>query len=211
MLLVIAALWFWVFVPSWHQRSEQREDERSYQREIKSELKTLQRETVGRKGSVASVAHRSFRLSLTKRAFGSLTFMFATTALITGFLAVSAPFYWFATGSALLLGALTFSVFLKAVKVSRALLASSAQAKIGFRSGLSNSRVLGETLEQQPVIDPRAWKPNPLPAPRQHVGQLEIPVLAEVVPIEDAPASKAKKNFDSAELDEILRRRRSNG
>lgn len=211
MLLVIAALWFWVFVPSWHQRSEQRDDERSYKRQIKSELKNLQRETVGRKGSVASVAHRSFRLSLTKRAFGALTLMFVATAGVTGYLAVEAPYYWAASASALLMGSLTMSVFVKAVKVNSALLASSAQGKAGFRSGLANSRILGESNEQESENDPRAWQRNPLPAPRQHIGQLEIPVLADVVSIEDSPASKAKQKFDSAELDEILRRRRSNG
>ena len=126
MLLVVAGLWLWVFVPSWFKRSEGRQELRRTKREkpkSSGELKTRSR-------------------LYTEAAFD---------------------------------------------------LRSASQE-------LSKSD--NETRE---------WQRNSLPAPAQRIGELEVPVLADVVELQSRKTLAPAKSLEPSELDAILRRRRANG
>ena len=126
MLLVVAGLWLWVFVPSWFKRSEGRQEVRRTKRE--------------KPKSMGSNKTRS--------------------KLYT-------------------------------------------EAAFDLRSASKS--------EELTLAEARAWQPNSLPAPAQRIGELEIPVLAEVVSLQDRKITEPAKSLESSELDAILRRRRANG
>lgn len=125
MLLVVAGLWLWVFVPSWFKRSEGRQ-----------EVRRAKREKPKSSGAIKTRSNL-----YTEAAFD-----------------------------------------------------------------LRNAK------QKQLVTDAesRAWEPNSLPVPAQRIGELEVAVLAEVVPLAERKVT-VTKSLQSSELDEILRRRRANG
>ena len=125
MLLVVAGLWLWVFVPSWFKRSEGRQEVRRAKRE--------------KPKSTGAIKTRS--------------------KLYT-------------------------------------------EAAFDLRSAKQNQ--LASDVES------RDWVPNALPTPSQRIGELEVAVLAEVIPLAEKKID-ATKSLQSSELDEILRRRRANG
>ena len=73
-----------------------------------------------------------------------------------------------------------------------------------------NSEQSEELIGENPV-NTRDWEASPLPAPKQRIGELEQPTLAEVVGIEELATAKSQNLLDATALDEILRRRRANG
>jgi hypothetical protein len=79
---------------------------------------------------------------------------------------------------------------------------AASRALIGERSQ--------EFIGENPV-NIRDWEASPLPAPKQRIGELEQPTLAEVVGIEELATAKSQNLLDATALDEILRRRRANG
>jgi hypothetical protein len=126
MLLVVAGLWLWVFVPSWFKRSEGRQELRRSKREkpkSSGELKTRSK-------------------------------------LYT-------------------------------------------EAAFDLRSA---SKELAKSEDES-----RAWQRNSLPAPAQRIGELEVPILAEVVELQNRKILAPAKSLEPSELDAILRRRRANG
>ncbi len=65
MLLVVAGLWLWVFIPSWLKRSEAKESKREFVGRIKREVKAARRKP--RKKSVAkqpTLSMKNYYLSL---------------------------------------------------------------------------------------------------------------------------------------------------
>jgi hypothetical protein len=196
MLMIIAALWIWVFVPSWFKRSEERQSERKFAGEIRSELRDAKRNVTG---TVAALAERNYRLSVTRRIFGTLLL---SSIVAAGFLSVQAITdvnLWFAVAGCLAVAALSIATLRKATKQARELVARSHRTRSAIFTEASGGVGVAS------IADDRAWEPNPLPAPRQRIGELETPVLAEVISIEPT------RTLSSQELDEILRRRRANG
>jgi len=126
MLLVVAGLWLWVFVPSWFKRSEGRQEVRRTKREKPK----------------SSVVNKTRSKLYTEAAFD-------------------------------------------------------------LRSASKN--------EELAKTDTRAWERNSLPSPSQRIGELELPVLAEVIALEDRKTVGPAKSLEPSELDAILRRRRANG
>ncbi|MEY4019816.1 MAG: hypothetical protein RLZZ590_1116, partial [Actinomycetota bacterium] len=65
MLLVVAGLWLWVFIPSWLKRSEAKESKREFVGRIKREVKAAKRKP--RKKSVAkqpTLSMKNYYLSM---------------------------------------------------------------------------------------------------------------------------------------------------
>ncbi len=126
MLLVVAGLWLWVFVPSWFKRSEGRQ-----------ELRRTKREKPKTSGQPKT---RS-------------------------------------------------KLYTEAAFDLRSASQESAEADVASRD----------------------WKRNPLPAPAQRIGELEVAVLADVVELNQRKTLAPAKSLEPSELDAILRRRRANG
>ena len=81
-------------------------------------------------------------------------------------------------------------------------------AKISYRKSLEE---IAASLDKANMVDPRAWERQPLPAQIVRVGELELPASAPVIEISQAAASVQSAELTSAELDEIMRRRRAVG
>lgn len=211
MFLIIAGLWLWVFIPSWFKRSQERQTSKTSKREVRREVKLARANTP--RSAISNLAERNYRLSMTQRIFSAIAFFAFAASIASIFLAVSQIFYWIVT--------LVFSaIFIVSLAVARAakrknidVLAKASKSRSNVFASASNSlryQDVDSSIAGSPV-DTRAWEANRLPAPRQRIGELEMPTLAEVVEIEERVIKKSQTTLDSTALDEILRRRRANG
>ena len=211
MFLIIAGLWVWVFVPSWFKRSEDRQAEKTTTRKIRGEINGVKKSPS--QGSISVIAEQNFRLSMTQRIFSTIAFFALAFAIASIFMSVSQTFYLIVTfifsgifaGSLLVARAAkrkSQSVLLRSSKSRSSIYAANASA---YRGLDSNSLIAGTP------VDTRSWEPSVLPAPRQRIGELQTPTLAEVVEIDERVIKKSQATLDSTALDEILRRRRANG
>jgi hypothetical protein len=211
MLLIIAGLWVGVFVPSWFKRSEDRQVERSTAKVVRGEIRDIKKTSSVNK--ISSIAEQNYRLTLTRRIFTTIAFfaLAATIASIYG--AVSQIFYWIVTFIFSTIFVVSIIISRAAKRKSKQLLSSAVKTRssnfaTNYLNGLKSE--VGAVNAGIPV-DTRAWQPNPLPAPKQRIGELESPTLAEVVEIDLQVIKNAPATLDSRALDEILRRRRANG
>ena len=211
MLLIIAGLWVGVFVPSWFKRSEDRQVERSTAKVVRGEIRDIKKTSSVNK--ISSIAEQNYRLTLTRRIFTTIAFfaLAATIASIYG--AVSQIFYWIVTFIFSTIFVVSIIISRAAKRKSKQLLSSAVKTR---SSNFATNYLNGLKPEVGAVnagipVDTRAWQPNPLPAPKQRIGELESPTLAEVVEIDLQVIKKAPATLDSRALDEILRRRRANG
>ncbi len=211
MFLIIAGLWVWVFVPTWFKRSQEKQLEKTSSIANRTEIKNVK--AASTKSSISMLAERNYRLTMTQRFFTGLAFFAFAAAISSIFMAVSQIFY-------LIFSAVFSTIFITSVVIVRAAKKKNAAIIIAAtrnRSSLYAS--VSNALKSQGVegsiagnpVDKRAWEPNRLPAPRQRIGELEMPTLAEVVEIEERVVKKSHATLDSTALDEILRRRRANG
>lgn len=211
MFLIIAGLWVWVFVPTWFKRSQEKQLEKTSSIESRTEIKSVK--AASTKSSISKLAERNYRLTMTQRFFTGLAFFAFAAAISSIFMAVSQIFY-------LIFSAVFSAIFITSVVIVRAakkknaaIIIAATQNRSSLYASVSNalkSQGVEGSIAGNPV-DKRAWEPNRLPAPRQRIGELEMPTLAEVVEIEERVVKKSHATLDSTALDEILRRRRANG
>lgn len=211
MLLIIAGLWVGVFVPSWFKRSEDRQAQRSNNQMVRGEIKEVKK--AAPVNQISALAEQNFRLTVTRRISAAFAFLAFAATIASIFVAVSQIFYWIVTFIFSVFFAVSFLISRAATRKSKALLSRSAKTRSAlFASRTMNSLAAdGNAMNAGNPIDTRAWQPNPLPAPKQRIGELESPTLAEVVEIDAQSIKKASATLDSSALDEILRRRRANG
>jgi cytoskeletal protein RodZ len=211
MFLIIAGLWVWVFVPSWFKRSEDRQTQRVTTQKVRGEIRKAKNSPGA--NTISGLAEQNFRLTLTRRIFTTIAFFAFAASIASIFVAVSQIFYWIVTFIFSAIFALSFAVARAAKKKSQDLLTRAARSRASIYAGSANA---ASGMYQQGVIagnpvDIRDWEPNPLPAPKQKIGELETPTLAEVVEMDVRATKNASATLDSTALDEILRRRRANG
>jgi hypothetical protein len=211
MFLIIAGLWLWVFIPSWFKRSQERQANKTSGRQVSREAKVALSKAP--RSEISTLAERNFRLGMTYRIFASISFFAFAASIATIFLAVSQIFYWIVT---FVFGAIfvaSFAISRSAKRKSMHVLAKASKSRSNVFTSVSNSLRYqdAEGLIAGSPVDTRAWEANRLPAPRQRIGELEMPTLAEVVEIEERVVKKSQTTLDSTALDEILRRRRANG
>lgn len=211
MFLIIAGLWVWVFVPSWFKQSQDRQTQRATTQKVRGEIRGVKNSV--RPNTISTIAEQNFRLNLTRRIFSTLAFFAFLASIASIFVAVSQIFYWIVTAifSAIFVG--SFVIARAAKRKSKHVLSLASKSRSSIYSA---SSMAYRSEQQQDVIagnpvDTRAWQPNQLPAPKQRLGELEAPILAEVVEIQERAAKNAAATLDSSALDEILRRRRANG
>ena len=211
MFLIIAGLWVWVFVPTWFKRSQEKQLEKTSSIATRTEIKNVK--AASTKSSISKLAERNYRLTMTQRFFTGLAFFAFAAAISSIFMAVSQIFY-------LIFSAVFSAIFITSVVIVRAakkknaaIIIAATQNRSSLYASVSNalkSQGVEGSIAGNPV-DKRAWEPNRLPAPRQRIGELEMPTLAEVVEIEERVVKNSHATLDSTALDEILRRRRANG
>lgn len=211
MFLIIAGLWLWVFIPSWFKRSHERQADKTSKRQVRREVK-LSRSSV-QKSAISNLAERNYRLAMTQRIFSAIAFFSFATSIASIFLAVSQIFYWIVTLTFSAIFGASLVIVRSAKRKSLEVLALASKSRANVFASVSNSLRYEDQqgfIAGNPV-DTRAWEPNRLPAPRQRIGELELPTLAEVVEIEERVIKNSQTTLDSTALDEILRRRRANG
>jgi hypothetical protein len=211
MFLIIAGLWLWVFIPSWFKRSQERQVAKPISRELRQQAQGAQ-STVGR-SPISNLAERNIRLSMTNKIFSTIAFFSLATSIASIFLAVSQIFYWIVTFIFSVVFVTSWTIARAAKRKNLDVLAAASKRRSNVYASVANSLRYqdAESSIAGIPVDTRAWEANRLPAPRQRIGELELPTLAEVVEIEERVIKKSQATLDSTALDEILRRRRANG
>lgn len=205
MMLVIAGLWVVVFIPSWFQNKVERTQIRESEAKFKKQVKVSDSAPVASKLRLA--ADRGRKLARTKNTMSVLAFLAFSGSATSAFFALQTPLLFVASGIGLLVGMFTLLVALKASSEIRKLLIKVASSRTEMTANLAKSWAEPVLPSIQAESDPRAWTPNPLPAPvyRSQIGELEMPVIASVTEI-----NHSGKNFDTQEeINKILRRRRA--
>ena len=207
-MLVIAALFVLVFIPSWFQNRVDRADSRQGAAEWRKQVKEVKSYSPAPAASkLRLAADQGRRLSITKNTMSVLASLAFAGSATSAFFALQTPLLFVATGAGLLVGMFTLLVAIKASSEIRKLLIRVALSKTEMTANLARSwkePVLASVLAES---DPRAWTPNPLPSPayRSRIGELEIPNVATVTEI-----NHSGKNFDTQdEINKILRKRRA--
>ena len=210
MILVIAALWVIVFIPSWFQNKLNHQRKRALGSDLRSQAKET-RVSMNRPAmsKLRIEAVRGRKLSRTKNLMTALAmfFLLATTASV--FFATQFPLLWIAMGFSLLVGISASLVSIKATNELKKLQVRIASAQSESTSRLANSWQEISTHKVESFVDSRAWTPNPLPSPayQSRIGELEIQKLASVTEI-----TQQVEIFDTQdEINKILRRRRATG
>jgi hypothetical protein len=211
MFLIIAGLWLWVFIPSWFKRSQERQSVKPSDRQLRRESRAAR--AAAPRSAISNLAERNYRLSMTQKIFSTISFFSLATSIASIFLAVSQIFYWIVTFIFLAIFVTSWGIARTAKRKNIDVLASASKSRSNVFASVANSLRYEDAQSSIAGIpvDTRAWEPNRLPAPRQRIGELELPTLAEVVEIEERVNKKSQATLDSTALDEILRRRRANG
>jgi hypothetical protein len=211
MFLIIAGLWLWVFIPSWFKRSQERQTVNPSARQLRREARAARAEAP--RSAISNLAERNFRLSMTQKIFSTIAFFSLATSIASIFLAVSQIFYWIVTFVFSAIFVTSWVIARAAKRKNLDVLARASKSRSNVFASVANSLRYEDAQSSIAGIpvDTRAWEPNRLPAPRQRIGELELPTLAEVVEIEERVIKKSQVTLDSTALDEILRRRRANG
>ncbi|MEY3677230.1 MAG: hypothetical protein RL351_457 [Actinomycetota bacterium] len=211
MFLIIAGLWLWVFIPSWFKRSQERQVAKPISRELRQQAQGAQ--STGGRSPISNLAERNIRLSMTNKIFSTIALFSLATSIASIFLAVSQIFYWIVTFIFSVVFVTSWTIARAAKRKNLDVLAAASKRRSNVYASVANSLRYqdAESSIAGIPVDTRAWEANRLPAPRQRIGELELPTLAEVVEIEERVIKKSQATLDSTALDEILRRRRANG
>ena len=211
MFLIIAGLWLWVFIPSWFKRSQERQSTKTTTRELRDQTQAAR--SVSSRSPISNLAERNIRLSMTNKIFSIIAFFSLATSIASIFLAVSQIFYWIVTFVFSTIFVASWAIARAAKRKNLDVLAMASKGRSNMYASVANSLRYqdAESSIAGIPVDTRGWEANRLPAPRQRIGELELPTLAEVVEIEERVIKKSQATLDSTALDEILRRRRANG
>ena len=212
MFVVLGAVWFLFFIPSWSNRSVEKEQARNELQEVKQEAR---QEFAKLNASVnAKSIDRTRRALLVRRISTFAAFVALGIAGWSCTLVISSPLAWIGVGSGamLLTGAIGVSrAASKAYKNS--LTESLSRRKVrSFVYGGQNANSDASFAEpaQNRGLPDNSWSAQGVPSQifRGSEGSLVDVRFAEVVEL--APA-RSEQILESETLDEILRRRRANG
>ena len=219
MLAALAGVWLLVFVPSWATSTKEREARRQQYEIAKNQQKSDRGNILASPSSLNASKVRSAKVM--KRIFGFGTLAFIALAVWSLTLMPSTAAWWvWASGSALGVAVCVWFNRLAESKYSLAI-AQSAKVSPKLKFGVStfdstNQKDADAVREQQ--ADPRAWTATGVPTQlyRSATGTLATPKFAEILDLaEELEKREDETTFStdtaSINIDEIMRRRRSNG
>jgi hypothetical protein len=185
-LVVAAIVWLAIFVPGFSKRSELKANSSIVKRDVK----------IAQAQTPMTADEKLNRLVNTQRFFSVLFALFLIGSIVAGLATTTNAGWWTAFGASALFAVLS-------ILVSRA--ASVQATAIASKLHRTRQEVRKKASSQRPIIENRAWVPNPIPAPlnQPKVGEF-VDNLADVVEIQ-----RPENIFDSKELDAILARRRA--
>lgn len=196
MLLVVAGLWLWVFVPSWVRRSEQKETRRAEIRGLQAEIRANKKHRVST-SQVITKASRIDRLRRTRNLFAGVFTLAMFGIALSLFAQLSTEAKILSSSILLVFAASSAGLALKSAQTLGVLMLEMNKIK---RPSTMPTPV---AVAVESLSDLRGWVPVDLPSPKQSLVQVEQVEIAEVVQMQP-------KKVD-VNLDEILARRRSNG
>jgi hypothetical protein len=223
-LVVVAALWIFVFIPSWFNASAERSQEHAQVREVKRAVSAARTPIMqAPKTKVASLSEQVFRADLRVRLLSFLSWMFALTAGSLGFAVTKFAFLTPGLVATSLVALILFRGLVMAKSAQRRLLVGSIRSRAGASSSAlsANARATAEAIGQVRLAQDayrqsaaaalewaeareaerraREFTVEPIPAPTYatQVGSLEAPIFAKVVDLSDkvaAAETAAKKS-----------------
>ena len=212
MFVALGAVWFLFFIPSWSNRSTEKEQARSAREEIKIEARQEVAKVTAGEG--AKITDRARRALSVRRISTAISFVLVVGIAWSATLIAASVFAWIGVGAGVLL-------LLGAVAVNRA--ASKAYQNtlsqaLGRRKVRSfvyagqpgNHDAQSRATLQDSGLPDNSWSAPGVPGQifKGSEGSLIEVRFAEVV---ELPATKNEQTLQSDDLDEILRRRRANG
>jgi len=211
MFVALGVVWFLFFIPSWSNRSAEREQDRNDLAEVRQQAQVeLARVSASISAKESDLANRSLRIKWA----AALTALFALAATaFSATLVMSLPAAWFGVA----LGAL---VSIAAVVVNRAAARTRAQsltASLGRRKTRAFAYTTRASNADAPLSPARltglpdnSWRAPGVPGQifKGSDGSLVDVTFAQVV---ELPLPAVEQTLESETLDEILRRRRANG
>lgn len=196
MLLVVAALWLWVFVPSWVKRSEARQLKRQEVAVLRAELRR-QSSAVKPTSPLSKKLSRADRLRRTRNTSAVLALALASISSTLAFIGPATEVFVSLIATSVSLTLILAAISLRAAK-TLGLVTSD------LLSSRRPERVFGSIIPGSvDVSNPRDWTPVALPQPKQNLVSVQEVQVAEVVLLQ--------KPIPEVNLNEILARRRSNG
>lgn len=218
-LVVVAALWLFVFIPSWFNASAERSQEKSQVREVRRAVVAARKPILkARNTKAVSLSEQVYRADRTVRIFSFLSWALAVASVALGFAVVRFGFLAaeLAVSIVLALVALRGLAMAKAAQRrllvgsirSRANASSTALSTIARASAEQLAQVrLAQAAHRQAAAAASEWaqareaerlareftiEPIPKPTYATQVGSLEAPVLATVVDLGDIAAAAAE-------------------
>lgn len=212
MFVALGAVWFLFFIPSWSNRSVEKEQARTERQEIKLEARQeVAKVTAGESAKITDRTRRalSVRRISTVVSFASLAAVAWSTTLVS-----ASVFAWIGVCVGALVFALAVFVNRAASKAYKNSLTESLgrrkvrsyvyAGQLGTRDAQASSSAQGSGLPDN------SWSAPGVPNQifRGSEGSLVDVRFAEVV---ELGVAKNEQTLESDELNEILRRRRANG
>lgn len=213
LIVVLAALWFMVLVPSWSNKKTDRSRSAGSERKFQVTVERRQKIDANTHFGVSNLAIRNKNI-LRGRALFSGLFITSTVVIIANLITFApTPTSYFTIGTAALV--MVVSLFaIRAVNRSKAKLSNDfARSRSSISAQMAqyirDSAVQGEDATE--IVDERAWTPNQLPASlsSMRVGAIEATELADVLEFDERKIVASQKKLEAEALDEILKRRRA--
>ena len=224
-IVVVALLWFFVFIPSWFNASVERSQEKQQVKQIKRAVVAAKQPILkAPKTKVSSLSEQVYRAERTVRAFKFFTWMFSISAAALGLALNKFNFLTPYVVVSAVLAAISVRALVMAKNAqnrllvgslrSRATTGSNAAAVAARKAAEQAAQVLQARQAYQEAAEARAkWAAEleaekaakqfvatalPAPSYASHTGTLEVPEFAEVVQIGDKAAAAAAASESAA-------------
>ena len=209
-LVVIVGLWLLVMVPNWGRNQD--ESQRGSTASRNFSKNRVQQSKSPRVGVSKKENFRNKNRRL-RRVF-ALTLIASMAMVVHGLIETASNVVWLLESA---FGVMLFSFSASVLRTTRVKVArvdrdSDAQrAKDRARMAYFTRELALPDVSVDELFDVRAWSGSQIPESslNRRVGSIDMSALAEIVSLEDARASAQPSNFDSKQLDDILKRRRA--
>jgi hypothetical protein len=212
MFVALGAVWFLFFIPSWSNRSVEKEQARNELEEVKQEAR--QEFAKLNAGVNAKSIDRKRRALLVRRVSTFVAFVSLGIAGWSSTLVISSPLAWIGVGAGAMLLTGAIGVSRAASKAYKNSLTESLGRRrvrsFAYGGQTANTDVSFNQLSPTSGLPDNSWAAQGVPSQifRGSEGSLVDVRFAEVVEL--APV-RSEQTLESETLDEILRRRRANG
>ena len=209
-LVVIVGLWLLVMVPSWGRNQD--ENRRGSTRSRNFSQNRVSRSKNARVGVSKKENFRNKNRRI--RGFFALLLIASVAMVVHGLIEVATNVVWLLESAA---GVLLFSFSASVLRTTRAksqqmaLNKQAKQAQDRARMAYFIRESALPDVSPDELFDERVWNGSQIPESTlsRRVGSIDMSQLAEVVSLDAARESSESSNFDSEQLDQILKRRRA--